>query len=60
MSIEPCQICGGTGFIDAPPEPGEPPRPPHDPSQAGVYQRPEEMQKIPCPICSGSGTSAGL
>jgi len=66
MSIEPCQICGGTGFIKVPVEPGESspagvsPNLPPDPSQAGAGQEPQAFEEVPCPSCSGSGVSAGL
>jgi hypothetical protein len=67
MSIEPCQICGGTGFmlrpLPIPPDwipPADylPPEPrPYDPKEGPV---PEGMESVPCPSCSGSGVSAGL
>jgi hypothetical protein len=64
MSIEPCQICNGTGFIQVPisatelPPAGVLQNPPHDPKQAGVQPQPTE--EVPCPTCSGSGVSGGL
>lgn len=60
MSIAPCQVCGGTGFIDAPQEAGETQVAPPNPSEAGEYGRPDEMPKIPCPVCSGSGSNTGV
>jgi hypothetical protein len=67
MSIEPCQICGGTGFmlrpLPIPPgwvsPPGViPPAPrPYDPNEGPV---PANMESVVCESCSGSGVSAGL
>ena len=64
MSIEPCQICGGSGFIlrlipsatlspdDLPQEPR-----PFDPKEGTI---PAGMESVVCDSCSGSGISAGL
>lgn len=64
MSIEPCQICGGTGFMLRPvpgwiPPAGVlPPEPrPYDPKEDPV---PDGMESVICESCSGSGVSAGL
>jgi RecJ-like exonuclease len=60
MSLAPCQVCGGTGFIDAP-----------APNPDSVEQDDEQLvddalrepalgDKIPCPVCAGSGSNTGL
>jgi hypothetical protein len=60
MSIAPCQVCGGTGFIDAPapdresaPQVAE--RPP-----IGDQEESTQVEKIPCPVCAGSGSNTGV
>lgn len=67
MSIEPCQICGGTGFMLRPlptplgwipPAGFQQPEPrPYDAKEGPV---PDDMESIVCESCSGSGVSAGL
>jgi len=59
MSMAPCQVCGGTGFIDErvdvqSPTDEERELDPH--ADAGHFER----AKVPCPICSAAGTSAAL
>jgi len=60
MSTAPCQVCGGTGFVDVQPAAGEPPRQPSEPNKAGENRPSEPPQKMPCPACSGSGVSSGV
>ena len=60
MSIAPCQVCGGTGFIDAPQETGESHVAPPKLSESGEYGRSEAMPKVPCPVCAGSGSNTGV
>jgi hypothetical protein len=64
MSIEPCQICGGSGFVlrlipGATPSTGDLPSEPrpYDPKEGTI---PDGMESVVCESCSGSGVSAGL
>ena len=67
MSIEPCQLCGGAGFIlrPLPPPPGsalgsgshQATHQPYDPRKDEV---PAGMEVVPCPVCSASGVNPGL
>lgn len=63
MSIEPCQLCGGSGFIlrplpEAIPPSGVHPEPrAYDPAEGPI---PPGYELVPCPECSASGVSAGL
>ena len=60
MSIAPCQVCGGTGFIDAPADDRTTLQPQGEPAtgESGADDSPAE--KIPCPVCSGSGANTGV
>ena len=60
MSIAPCQVCGGTGFVDDPEAAGVTPRTADDAPAADERRRGGEMPQMPCPVCSGSGSNTGL
>jgi hypothetical protein len=60
MSIAPCQVCGGTGFINAPIDDRTTPQ--QEGEQATFDGAADEagIEKIPCPVCSGSGANTGV
>jgi RecJ-like exonuclease len=60
MSLAPCQVCGGTGFIDAPAPDGGAARQSEEPLDDEELREPAQGEKIPCPICAGSGNNTGV
>jgi hypothetical protein len=60
MSVAPCQVCGGTGFVDAPaPDPNAGREDDEQLADDGLSE-PAQGEKIPCPICAASGNNTGL
>jgi RecJ-like exonuclease len=59
MSVAPCQVCGGAGFIDAP-APDTDAAGQNEERLAESGLEPAHVEKIPCPICSASGNNTGL
>lgn len=60
MSIAPCQVCGGAGFVDAPLEASPQPERTVDVREGDENRQSSPTEKVPCPMCGGSGNNTGV